>query len=77
VLRFSGILLPERLDWHSAIGNFMINFGALDLLLLDLLESKLSPDEFAKAKARHFRDRLDLLKKHLDHGTYPKATPDS
>ena len=28
-------LMPERLDWHSAIGNFMLNFGTLDLFLSD------------------------------------------
>src|SRR5262245_60507139 len=68
--------MPERLDWHSAIGNFMVNFGTLDLFLSDCLEQTLTSDEFAKVKYWHFHDRLEVLKKELAQRAFPKATVD-
>jgi hypothetical protein len=43
-------LMPARLDWPSVIGNFILNFGVLDLSVLDSLESRLTPEIFAKVK---------------------------
>jgi predicted nucleotidyltransferase len=70
-------LMPARLDWPSAIGNFLLNFSTLDLSLLDCLESRLAPTEFAKVKEWHFRDRIECLKTHLAGGGYPQATLDN
>jgi hypothetical protein len=64
-IRKTAPIMPARLDWPSAIGNFLLNFGTLDLMLLDCLESQLPPDEFEKVKTWHFRDRIERLKKQL------------
>jgi len=66
--------MPARLDWPSVIGTFMLNFGALDLRILDSLESRLPPETFVKVKVWHLRDRLDLLKQHLPKDNHSKFT---
>ena len=48
--------------WSSAIGLFIINFGALDYLLLSLLQSHLASAEFALIRNRHFKDRIARLR---------------
>jgi hypothetical protein len=67
-------LTPARLDWPSVIGNFMLNFGVLDLHVLDSLESRLTPETFAMVRGWHLRDRLDLLKQHLPRDSHSKLT---
>lgn len=57
---------PDRLDWPSMIGNFLLNFGMLDLLVQDFLEDNLNPTEFRKWRDRGFQDRVDRLKKLLE-----------
>ena len=54
-----------QLDWSSVIGNFITNFGILDLHVQDFLESLLPPEEFSKAKERPFFDRVELTKQRL------------
>ncbi len=66
-------LTPARLDWPSAVGNFLLNFGALDMGVLDFLESSLSTEEFAKVRDWHLRDRIEVIMKHLRTGGYSKA----
>ncbi len=64
------IFASPRLDWASAIGLFIINFGTLDLHVQDYLENCLSPEEFAKFKDRHFRERVERIKAHVGQADY-------
>ena len=59
-----------RLDWSSVIGLFMINFGTLDLLAQDFLQSILPPDEFSRLRDRHFHDRIQRIKQHVTQANY-------
>jgi len=59
------------LDWSSAIGLFIINFGTLDLLAQDFLQSILPPDEFTRFRDRCFHDRITRLKEHVTAADYP------
>lgn len=58
--------LPARLDWPSMVGNFILNFGTLDLHVQDFLESHLAPAEFNTLCKRHFQDRVDRMQKYFD-----------
>ena len=58
-------IMPARLDWPSVIGNFITNFGMLDLLVQDFMETLLSPEEFLKMKERPFFDRAERVKQRL------------
>lgn len=53
------------LSWSSTIGNFITNFGMLDLHVQDFLESLLPPAEFSKVKERPFHERVELIKRRL------------
>jgi hypothetical protein len=55
-------VVPARLDWPSAIGNFILNYGVLDWHVLVFLEARIPSDEFAKIKGKHFQDRIALVK---------------
>jgi hypothetical protein len=56
-------ILPARLDWPSAIGNFILNYGSLDWHMLVFLEKRLPPDHFAKIRNEHFQERVTRVKK--------------
>ena len=58
-------IMPARLDWQSLIGQFITNFGALDLHVQDFLETLLSPEEFLTMKERPFFDRVERVKQRL------------
>jgi hypothetical protein len=58
-------IMPARLDWPSVIGNFITNFGMLDLLVQDFMETLFSPEEFLKMKDRPFFDRAEPVKQRL------------
>ena len=64
-------ILPDRLDWSSAIGLFLINFGTLDHLVFVFLKDHLSSDEFAKIKEWHLNDRLDGIERFMREENYP------
>src|SRR5436190_11819481 len=66
----SAPLLPDKLDWSSAIGNFILNFGVLDWNLLAFLEVQLADDDFTKIKRGHFHDRVEALKSAFACGAY-------
>ena len=63
--------LWSELDWASAIGLFIINFGFIDHLVLDFLESRLPSEEFTKTKELHLQDRIKLVKDLLEKSDYP------
>ena len=58
-------ILPARLDWPSAIGNFILNYGALDWHVFVFLERRMPPDQFAKIRNEHFQERLTRMKKFV------------
>jgi hypothetical protein len=69
-------ILPARLDWPSAIGNFLLNFGTLEYFVFVFLKDSLTPEEFAKVKEWHFKDRLNRIARLLVEGRYPTAKHD-
>ena len=64
-------ILPARLDWPSAIGNFLLNFGTLDYFVFCFLKDHLSVDEFDKVKEWHFKDRIDRVGQHMQEAKFP------
>src|SRR5262245_50317835 len=64
-------ILPERLNWSSAIGLFIINYGVLDLLVQDFLETTVSPEDFSRIRERPFGDRIERIKQHVGETSYP------
>ena len=64
-------ILPARLDWPSAIGNFLLNCGMLEYLLNVFLKDHLSPDVFKRVKEWHFNDRVERIAQFLKVQEYP------
>ena len=64
-------LLPARLDWPSAIGNFLLNFGTLEWLVFAYLKDRLPAAEFQRFRERHFKDRLTRVAQELKNRNYP------
>jgi len=58
-------VMSESLNWSSMIGNVLINFSTLDLLVQDFLQANLSPEEFAKLRVRAFHDRVEGVQKFV------------
>ncbi len=56
-------ILPARLDWPSAIGNFILNYGVLDWLMFVFLETRMPPEQFAKIGKEHFQERATRVKR--------------
>ncbi len=63
-------ILPNRLDWSSAIGLFLINYGQLDWQLFVFLESRMPAEQFAKIKSEPFHERVARVKKLVSEGDY-------
>jgi hypothetical protein len=55
-------VLPTVLDWPSAIGNFILNYGVLDWHLFVFLEKRMPPDQFAEIKNEHFQNPVKRVK---------------
>lgn len=66
-------ILPDRLNWPSAIGNYLLNFGNLDHLVFVFLKDHLSADDFARVRDWHLKDRLNRIAKWLEEANYPAA----
>ena len=62
---------PTLEQWSSAIGRYIINFGMLDLLVQDFLESILPSGEFTRLRDGHFQDRIKRLKDHVTRAHHP------
>lgn len=58
-------LVPTKLDWPSAIGSFLLNFGSLEYFVFAYLKDRLPVDEFAKVKDWHLKDRLKRVADYL------------
>lgn len=63
-------ILPARLDWPSAIGNFILNYGALDWHVFVFLERRMPPDQFAKIRSEHFQERVTRVRKLVATGDF-------
>jgi hypothetical protein len=55
-------LMSDQVSWSSVIGNFITNFGMLDLCVQDFLEVLLSPAEFSKLQEKPFHVRVERIK---------------
>ena len=64
-------IMPARLDWPSAIGNFLLNYGTLDYFVFVFLKDHLSSDEFGRIREWHFNDRLKRIAQYLKDEKYP------
>ena len=58
-------IFPKQLDWFSAVGMFILNFGNLEWLMLCFLEKQLSDEEFQRCKNLHFKDRMERVEVEL------------
>lgn len=67
-------ILLDRRSWSSGIGNFIINFGVLDYLVLEFLELRLSPERFAAIKDKHFQDRITCIVQSVQQQNIPTET---
>jgi hypothetical protein len=70
-------LLPERWDWSSAIGNFLLNFGTLDYLVFVWLKDHLTTEEFEAEKKRHLKERLERIVEFQKNSGTPAAARES
>lgn len=59
-----------RLDWPSAIGNFILIYGVLDWHLFVFLEKRLPPDQFARTRKEHFQERVLRIRKIVEAGDF-------
>ena len=64
-------ILPNRLDWPSAIGNFLLNFGTLEYLVFVFPKDHLPPEEFDRVREHHLKDRLNRIQEQLKQEGYP------
>ena len=65
-------VLSNNADWSSTIGNFVINFGMLDLHVHDFLESLLPPNQFSSAKELLLHKRVELIREILGKSNFPQ-----
>ena len=65
-------ILPARLDWASAIGNFLLNFGALHYIIVELLHNTLSPSEFEWYREKHLQKQVLRIQQQLQDTGYPE-----
>jgi len=71
VKKKSAPILPARLDWPSAIGNFLINFGTLDHLILVILKDNLESAEFENLRKKPLNDRVVKVAQYLNDKDRP------
>jgi hypothetical protein len=64
------IFAAKKLDWASAIGLFIINYGVLDWHFLVFLESRIPRLEFTSIKEKHFQDRVARMKSLVESHQY-------
>ena len=56
-------VLPQNIDWPSFIGNFILNYGALDLALTDVLKRRLPEECWNALTKKSFHERVLRLGK--------------
>jgi hypothetical protein len=57
-------VLPQRLDWSSVMGLFILNFGALDLALSNILKLRSRPESKNAVIKKSFHEKIRCLQ-HL------------
>tara|TARA_R110002096_G_scaffold225239_1_gene414489 strand:+ start:82 stop:609 length:528 start_codon:yes stop_codon:yes gene_type:complete len=65
------MILPARLDWPSAVGNFILEFGSMEWTLLAFLKQHLPMYEFKRVRDLHFKDRMSATSDYLNEEDYP------
>ncbi len=55
-------VLPQRLDWSSMIGLFILNFGQLELALSDIIKLRAKPESRKGVLKKSFHDKIQCLK---------------
>ncbi len=63
-------IFSANLDWPSAIGNFILNYGVLDWHVFVFLERRMPPDQFAKIRKEPFQERIGRVRKLVDGGDF-------
>ena len=69
-------IIPDRRSLASTIGLFILNFSTLDLLVQDYLENNLPAEEFMRFKDRHFQERIERTRKHVQHSGFDPTKRD-
>ena len=69
-------ILPARLDWPSAIGSLLLNFGSLEHFVSVFLKDHLAEAEFEKVKHWYLVDRLNRIARQLQHERRPQTEQD-
>ncbi len=59
-------VFPQRLDWSSLIGLFILNFGALELALSDILKLRTKPKSRKAVAKKKFNEKIQHLKLLVD-----------
>ncbi len=54
-------VLPQRLDWPSVMGLFMLNFGHLELALSDILKLRSRPESKNAVIKKSFHEKIRCL----------------
>ncbi len=57
-------VLPQRLDWPSVIGLFILNFGNLELALVNILKLRSKPESKKAVIKKSFHEKIRCLE-HL------------
>ncbi len=56
-------VILQSLDWPSVIGHFILNFGTLELTLLELLKRRLSEENWNALSRKSFHECVMCLRK--------------
>lgn len=59
-------VLPQRLDWPSMIGLFILNFGVLELALSHILKLRSKPESKNAAAKKSFHEKIRCLQALVD-----------
>ena len=65
-----------RWTWQFAIGQFILNFGTLEYLVLVFLKDQLQEEAFEGTRNLHLKDRLRAIANHLSDQESPANVQD-
>lgn len=66
-----------KLDWNWAVGNFILNFGTLEMLVRSFLEKHLSSSDFENCRKLHFKDLLGIVATCMVDAGFPPSDQDA
>ena len=61
---------PDRFDWPSTIGNFILNFGALELAVLETLKRALPEARWGRLAKLSFHERVHCLRRLIEDSRF-------